>query len=554
VFIQNINYIVDKRHKEKLQNETSKYKNFKFEENKRIKMAAIYENAEDIYNTFITSLERKRNDKSLEKVFKTKVYNTISINSPAFEKLPYTQNSIFEDPLHYEMLKHESSVPLYEYNINFNYIGVDLKSQNYFNKYLAKEELAFFKQNKQISIIQDFKKHIFENKEIINSFYNYIPVKNKSQLINANINKMSKTDTNKIDSPNTRGANNNKKADIIKLYNEYIEKYITQHKIEFHINYASNIIQTVSFCDYCSKPNNIWDIRKGFSFSRTKKETRTKCKFCNSSFIPYFLIVEDGESNSKNHSFDAKTRKTEFNEIPTDLLTTKNTLDTTKKIKKVEYMSFEHLMNAYVENSVLAGDDLSKRKTQKLPYNLYYNIWLLVGEVLIRIEKNKTTVFTFFDYLKKLVPNMDYDNKSSNFTLAKLMKESEYKNFVEANEKRKQIELKRFSNMKKEDDKKKNVNVKFELKNLIVENKYKEFEKNLVELRKAKKEAKERMDYTFKTRKGYLARFNTQKVNNVSESYIEDDKKEKLLRARSKSTLILNTPNPIKRNSVLIKY
>jgi hypothetical protein len=563
VFIQNINYVVDKRHKDRLKAEkSSQYKGFKFEENKRIKSAAIYENCDDIYNTFITSLERRKGSKSLEKTFKTKVYNTISVNSPTYEKLPYTQTSIFTDPLHHEMLKHEVSVPMYEFPVDFTFLGVNLKqSQRDFTKSLAKEELAYFKQSKEPSLVQEFKKHIFENKDIINSFYNYLPTKNKTQIINANIHKLAKTGDNKTEKVNT---NLMSKENVIEHYNEYIAKYIKQPKIEFHLNFAGNVIQTLSFCDYCSKPNNIWDIRKGFSFSKTKKETRTKCKFCNNSFVPYFLIIEDGESNSRNRSFDAKNRKTEFNEIPTDLISTKNTLDASKKIKKVEYMSFEHLMSAYVENSVNAGDELSKKKS-KFPYGLYYNLWLLMGEVLIRIEggsgigggvgsstklsTSKTTVFTFHDYLKKLIPFNEYD-KNSNFTLAKFMKDSEYKNIMEANEKQRQLESKKYSVLKK-DSGKKNVNVKFELKDITNGDRFKEFEKNLADLRKAKKEAKE-IQREQKITKWKKEVVETLASKEVSESYVDTGYLK--VRARSRSTLVTDVPiTMMKRNSNIFK-
>ena len=80
----------------------------------------------------------------------------------------------------------------------------------------------------------------------------------------------------KNDSKNKQDINiiYNSKYEVIKSYNRYMEKIINKnnHKIEFHINYGRNVIQTISFCDYCLRPNNIWKFVKILHFPKPKKK------------------------------------------------------------------------------------------------------------------------------------------------------------------------------------------------------------------------------------------------------------------------------------------
>ena len=74
---------------------------------------------------------QKQNYKDL---FSPKIYNTISINSPHYETLNYRQINIFNDPIHEEMLKHESSLPLNQIKIDFANMFIDYNEMDYLGK------------------------------------------------------------------------------------------------------------------------------------------------------------------------------------------------------------------------------------------------------------------------------------------------------------------------------------------------------------------------------------------------------------------------------------
>jgi hypothetical protein len=67
-------------------------------------------------------------------LFSPKIYNTISIDSPHYETLNYRQVNIFHDPVHEEMLKHDSSLPLNLIKIDFGNMFIDYKELDYLGK------------------------------------------------------------------------------------------------------------------------------------------------------------------------------------------------------------------------------------------------------------------------------------------------------------------------------------------------------------------------------------------------------------------------------------
>ena len=123
-------------------------------------------------------------------------------------------------------------------------------------------------------------------------------------------------------------------------------KYIN-FKGEFHFVFGLNVISISCFCPYCKKINNIFDIRKEFEFFKAKRESRTKCKFCEKLYVPYFEIIEDKKKIKGN---------------------------VTKK--KIDYYCFEHLIDVINEKDINKKDNI----------NTIYNINLLFNEIKCLIE------------------------------------------------------------------------------------------------------------------------------------------------------------------------
>jgi len=612
----------------------------------------------------LKALKKKKEGKPFNKLFEIKIRNTISINSPHYENLNYRQTNIFNDPIHEEMLKHESSLPLnlikldfqnlhldykeinnlelcsYDLNSNSNNLNNNknfnknmngtniLNSVNYYNstsnnninnnnnnltnptagingnyytstnnnnnnllntqtprnaaqenKILENQifnmnvgnssENNFLNTNK--NMMKDFKKLLFQHKDIIYHFYNYTSIKNRNQL------KTEFTISNNIDETNSNYRRNSivnnkvvlsKEQFIINYkrnYNNIISNYYS--KLEFHMSFGVNIIQTVSLCEICGKPNTLWDIRREFQFSKNKKETKTKCKYCNMLYVPYFyaiddpgfgsekiiisgnpdvnnndknlnafknkrLVVSNIQINNNNKSFDDKndlqinsisdSQNNNINNIihPHDKLDlvsyyTKNNQNFNNnshvganKVKKIEYMSFEHLLYVFVENEIqlnLEKDNsvFTSNRNKRFANNINFMVNLLKGELKLRIENNKFLFFTVDEYIKKiyfnkfnnennfLSPNDVGNNLNQNqikenqrkntLTLAKLLKEIIEKKKKEADE-RKERKLKMLDGIKKKENKFKEnkvLNIKFDIKDLIFDNKFKDFSKEL---------------------------------------------------------------------------
>lgn len=132
--IQNLNHIEDIRHKNNKKKTDKNFANLKIDINKTIRRGALIQNFEDIYNVIMKALKLKKSSQNFNDLFMPKIYNTISINSPHYETLNYKQINIFNDPIHEEMLKHESSLPLNQIKIDFSNMFIDYKEINYIGK------------------------------------------------------------------------------------------------------------------------------------------------------------------------------------------------------------------------------------------------------------------------------------------------------------------------------------------------------------------------------------------------------------------------------------
>ena len=133
ILIQNFTHIVDTRQKSDLKRSDTKHLKTEIKLNPILREAAIIPNFEKIYNTIKNGLDRKKQSKSLVKLLKQSIYNTISIPSPKFEKLPYIQNNIFIDPMHEESIPHIEALPMPKLKVDFTFMNYDLREQIEFN-------------------------------------------------------------------------------------------------------------------------------------------------------------------------------------------------------------------------------------------------------------------------------------------------------------------------------------------------------------------------------------------------------------------------------------
>ncbi len=544
-----MNHIVDMRYKNNIKKNEVNFYNLKIEMNKTLREGAIIPNFEPMYDLILKAINKKKEGKSYFKLFDINIRNTISINSPHYENLNYKQTNIFNDPIHEEMIRHESSLPMNLIKMDFinlhldyiemNYLGVvknnmnkesnisstnnnlvtnttnNLNSlnnnhltvnninnnnnptiinnttnniNNNFNNLLniqnsgTKDEntnnnnknmdnqifninIGNSNENNNIPVnknmMKDFKKLFFQNKDIVYHFYNYTSIKNRKQLtIEFSKNK----ELDDFNNGNSRrpSIQNNKnlmsKEEYIKNYNKNYYKIISNNnsKIEFNISFGANIVQTISLCEICGKPNTLWDIRKEFQFSKNKKETKTKCKYCNMLYVPYFYALDDpglipekiifsgnninvleknlsnknkktilNTANLNNKSFDDKNdinnhsiseyqNYNNHNQISEKIESVSNytKIDLTKnKIIKVEYMSFEHLLYIYVENEIHMNTEKDNtlylnNKNKRLSNLINFMANLLKGELKLRIENNRFIYFSIDEYIKKLFVNM----------------------------------------------------------------------------------------------------------------------------------------------------
>lgn len=660
--------MVDIRHKNQLKKTNANYTNLKIDINKTIREGALIENFESMYDVIIKALDKKKKGKSFFKLFDVKIRNTISINSPHYEKLNYRQNNIFNDPVHEEMLKFDTSIPINSIKLDYPNMYLDYKETNYLGNIITPAagtntlqkandnnlecnipslNIGNAGENQLLpskNLMKDFKKILFNFKDIVYHFYNYISIKHRNAMQDDFIG--SNTEEN-IHSYNRRNSMMNTKMlitkdEFIKNYNKNYFNIISKNnsKVEFHISLGANVIQSVSLCEICGKPNTLWDIRKEFQFSKNKKESKTKCKYCNMLFVPYFYVIYDpnggtektlinnekavvsnstninnnngtsnnthninvnninnnyniskdkepnkentnnnanantnnlnnfnshnNPSNKKNyhlnlnsHNFSSNAANSNANnynsnnignrsfednnaifpqnvnknvsitELNNDLASiyTKNFNTASNygnpniaKIKKIEYMSFEHLLYVYVENEIQLNQEreisiFTSNRNKRISHSINCMANLLKGEIKLRIENNKFFYFTLEDYFKKLfinkynsennlMNNLNSNNNllnlyneqgifgnnlfkenqmKNNLTLAKLLKEIIAKKRKEMEEK-KEKKLKHLEDMKKKDKKiqeNKVLNIKFDIKDLIFDNKFKDFSNEL---------------------------------------------------------------------------
>jgi hypothetical protein len=474
--------------------------------------------------------------------------------------------------------------------------------------------------------MKDFKKLLIQHKDIIYHYFNYLPIKSRNSqkeeiekknqrlkenqnqnLINSNINNINpyissltlikkreslniNTNPNIINNFNQQNIS---KAEFINNFNKNYYNFINKSntKLDFYISFGSNVIQSISLCEICNKPNTIWDIRREFQFSKNRRESKTKCKYCNMLYVPYFLIIDDFSENNNNYLGDKKEKKKisiqinplqNFNsisyrnsnnnvnlnnnlntniiindnktfdeenkinksiesvlkenyEIPNLIKNNNNVnnnnnnylgntiqenlnqLQNDYRIKKVEYMCFEHLLYMFIENEINLNQEkdfsLLNNRNKKFICNSNFMTNLLKGEIKLRIENNNFSYFTIDDYIKKLFFNKyanenasykDNNNNNNNFntidyqinnfegglkknqmksnlTLARLLKEVIDRKKIEEEEK-KERHLKKIEYLKEKELKNKGnkiVNIKFDLKDLIIEEKYKNFDKEI---------------------------------------------------------------------------
>jgi hypothetical protein len=161
---------VDIRHKNNIKKTDKQFSNLKININKTIRRGALLQDFESIYDVIMTALKIKKSSNlnlnsnsntnsnlpgqqqsqiqiqplsllqsqsqniNYKDLFSPKIYNTISIDSPHYELLNYRQINIFNDPVHEEMLKHDSSLPLNLIKIDFGNMFIDHKEIDYLGK------------------------------------------------------------------------------------------------------------------------------------------------------------------------------------------------------------------------------------------------------------------------------------------------------------------------------------------------------------------------------------------------------------------------------------
>lgn len=198
-----------------------------------------------------------------------------------------------------------------------------------------------FNKNSKISLINEFKKLVFENKIDVFNFFNF---------------KITQSSFDKIPSyGNVIMRNDDKEKNII--YNMFI-------------NLSLNIIQTSSFCYLCKFPHSIWDVRK-----RINEQDTLNCIYCNSTFTPYIIsVISDVNDKFKGREKNEEKEK-----------------GSTIKYKKIKILSYSSLLKRLIKSSV---EDKSIKyklnkyelRLSKYDYDLFFNILLLINEYKIEFS------------------------------------------------------------------------------------------------------------------------------------------------------------------------
>ena len=129
-------------------------------------------------------------------------------------------------------------------------------------------------------------------------------------------------------------------------------------------------------CPICKKFNNIWDLRKEYEFSKAKRESRSKCKFCKKYFAPKF----DCLYNNNFHFSDSDG----YNE---DI---KNNNSSNLIYRKISFMCFQQLKN------------YKPIEIKKIDINYFYNILLLINEIKYIIEDDNIIYKNLYIYLNEI--------------------------------------------------------------------------------------------------------------------------------------------------------
>ena len=303
------------------------------------------------YNNLEKILNKYYQGENINKLFINNIYHTLCISSPQYEKILYHQNDIFTDVFH------ES---LFKTNINYkNFILQNIDYKNYIS----------FSDNKSKIIINEFMNKFKNNYNKCLNFYKDIP---NHSFINNNISLELLNNLN-----NYKDINN---KDILSIKENYIEIFDSllknNYKEEFYFLLAINMINIPQKCPICKKFNNIWDLRKEYEFSKAKRESRSKCKFCKKYFAPKF----DCLYNNNFHFSDSDG----YNE---DI---KNNNSSNLIYRKISFMCFQQLKN------------YKPIEIKKIDINYFYNILLLINEIKYIIEDDNIIYKNLYIYLNEI--------------------------------------------------------------------------------------------------------------------------------------------------------
>ncbi len=309
----------------------------------------------ELINKF-NSLEKILNlyykGENISKFFINNIYHTLCISSPKYEKIVYHQNDIFTDVFHESLFK-------YNPNLNYkNFIFQNIDYENYFN----------YSDNKVNIIINEFMNKFKNNYNKCLNFYKNI---NNHSFINNNIS------IELLNNLNNKKDINNK--NILTLKENYIEIFDSliknNFKEEFYFLLALNMINISQKCPICKKFNNIWDLRKDYEFSKVKRESRSKCKFCKKYFAPKFDCLYNNYYSTDSNKYNINLKINNNSNLIS---------------RKISFISFPQLKN-YKYNEIKKND-----------INYFYNILLLINEIKYIIEDDNIIYKNLNIYLNEI--------------------------------------------------------------------------------------------------------------------------------------------------------
>ena len=443
IFLQNVNHIVDQKHKNEIKKLSYKYADLNIQINPEIREKSLLPNFDLTYKLFMLGLERKKNKKNLETLFKLNIYHSITISSPPYDYINYKQSNIFEDPFNERLLNiHNKAINFNDCNTyidNVNYhslFHINLNEQkslitsHLYNEYdllinrktdkskldkkvklneiLTRISTELFTEEITEPIIIEFRNMFYKYSELMKIFYSLIQPETKSYLKKL-------IDKTKLLSPYLQYESKLNKKDYLTSSKLLLDSFINQKYVdnsnEFRFHFGINVISSIVFCDYCSKPNNIWDIRKEHEYKSIKKTSITKCKFCLQNFVPYFYIIEDEEQQPSSNPTTSLLKISAVASTSSPIQFYKSTT-----IRKVEFMCYEHIMDYYNEYTITNNDYLFER----FPFDLFYNVCFLLGEVLCTCKGEEIKMETIDAFVKEYFnkhPDVNNDNVNVNYGL-----------------------------------------------------------------------------------------------------------------------------------------